>query len=401
MLTVLGVSQNYYITGGSDQVFFNTQAILSEKGHTVISFTAASEKNQPTPWANYFPIAANFDHPGPKDLGRYIYSLPAARAIRRLIAEHHPDLAHLHIYYGKLTGSILQPLHQAGIPVVQTLHEYKLVCPVYTLVSNGEICEACQGKHFYHALLQKCNRGSPARSALSVIESYVSRWVGSLSKVDHFIAVSHFMRNKMIELGVPVDKISTIYNFVDIDGVTPNPAPGRYLLYFGRIERIKGLFTLLKAVAPLTHIPVKIAGEGNARAEMQAFIQEQNLTHVEYLGFKSGRELYNLIHDCLAVIVPSEWYETFGLSIVESFAHARPVVGARIGAIPELIDEYQNGFLVPPQDVSALREKLLWLSENPQKAAEMGRSGRKKAENLFSAERYYQELTSVYKKVLS
>ncbi|MEW5828708.1 MAG: glycosyltransferase family 4 protein [Chloroflexota bacterium] len=396
MLKILSVSQNYHLTGGSDQVFFRTNAILSENGHTVIPFAAASPKNQPSEWSAYFPPAADFEHPGPADLARYLYSPAAARAIRRVIADHHPDIAHLHIYYGKLTGSILAPLKKAGIPIVQTLHEYKLVCPVYTLVSNGEICEACQGRHFYQALPRRCNRGSLARTALSVAESYVSRWAGSISKVDHFIAVSHFMRGKMIELGVPAEKITTVYNFVDISTVEPNPEPGGYLLYFGRIERIKGLLTLLEAAAPLTHLPLKIAGDGNARDEVQALIREKNLAHVEYLGFQSGTELYDLIHNSLAVIVPSEWYETFGLTIVEGFAHARPVIGSRIGAIPELIDEGRDGFLVPPGDVSALREKLLEVAENPEAAARMGQAGRQKVESLFTSQRYYQELMAVY-----
>jgi len=396
-MTVLSISQNFHLRGGSDRVFFETNQILAEHGHQVIPFTVASEKNESTPWASYFPVAADFEHPKFKDLGMYIYSFPAKRAIRRLIADHRFDIAHLHIYYGKLTGSIFQPLRQAGVPIVQTLHEFKLVCPVYTMISNGEICEACQGKYFYQALLRKCNRGSLARSALSVAESYVSHWVGAISGVDHFIAVSQFMRNKMIELGVSPEKITTVYNFVDISAVSPNQKPGEYLLYFGRIERIKGLFTLLKAVAPMAHIPVKIVGDGNARAEMQTFIREKNLDHVEYLGFRSGRELKNLIHNSLAVVVPSQWFEPFGLTILEGFSHGRPVVGSRIGAIPELIKDEQDGFLFPPGDVETLREKILWLFEHPQQAVAMGQSGRKKVEALFSAERYYRELMAVYR----
>ena len=202
-----------------------------------------------------------------------------------LLRDEKPDLAHLHIYYGKLTASILAPLKKAGIPIVQTLHEYKLICPVYTLISNGQICEACQGHRFYRALPRRCNRGSLARTALSVAESYVSRWAGALSDIDHFIAVSDFVRNKVIEHGVLPEKITKVYNFVDISGVIQNTEPGNYLLYFGRLEKIKGIFTLLDAIAPLKHVPLKLVGDGNAHAEIKAYIQEKELSHVEMLGF--------------------------------------------------------------------------------------------------------------------
>ena len=352
-MIVLSASQNYYLRGGSDRVFIETNQILERHGQRVIPFTARDERNLPTPWSGYFPSAADFDQPGLIDLARYVYSLPAQRAVERLLTVERPDIAHLHIYYGKLTSSILRPLHQAGIPIVQSLHEYKLVCPVYTLVSNGRICEACQGHRFYRALPRRCNRASLARTGLSVLESYVSRWGGAWSGIDHFIAVSNFMREKMIRLGLPADRITTVYNFVDLAAVEPNPQPGRYLLYSGRLERIKGLLTLLEAIAPLRQVPLKIAGEGSARAEIEAYIEEHNLSQVELLGFKSGAELSDLIHNCLAVVVPSQWYETFGLAIVEAFAHGRPAIGSRIGAIPELIESGRDGFLVSPREAES------------------------------------------------
>lgn len=401
MLSILSISQNYHITGGSDGVFFLTNSILQDKGHSVIPFTAASPKNLETPWASYFPPAADFDHPKLKDIGTYIYSMQAARAIELLIKNHHFDVAHLHIYYGKLTASILKPLNKAGIPIVQTLHEYKLICPVYTLVSNGQLCEACKGKNFIQALPRLCNRRSLSRTVLSVIESYVSRIAGSQSKIDHYIAVCNFQRNKMIELGISSNKISTVYNPTAIIPGNPNSVPGKYFLFFGRIERIKGIFTLLEAVKPLKNIRGKILGDGNARSEMETYMKEHNIDNVEYLGYKSGHELIKHIDDSLFVVLPSEWYEPFPLSILESFSHGKPVIGSNIGGISEQIENGSDGFLVPPGDVKALREKIVWLFDNPQQAILMGQRGREKTVIMYNNERYYNNILSIYNKVIN
>jgi glycosyltransferase involved in cell wall biosynthesis len=400
MITILSISQNYHITGGSDGVFFRTNSILTEKGHTVIPFTAASPKNLETPWSSYFPSAADFDHPNLKDIGMYIYSRNAAKAVEHLIKDHHIDIAHLHIYYGKLTASILEPLNKAGIPIIQTLHEYKLICPVYTLISNGRICEACKGKNYIQALPRRCNRGSLSRTALSVAESYVSRFAGSQTKINHFIAVSNFTRDKMIEMGIASSKISTVYNPTEIFPETVNSEPGKYLLYFGRIERIKGIFTLLEAITSLKTIQVKIVGDGNGRGEMEEYIKNKNLDHVTYLGFRSGSELVKLIKESLFVVLPSQWYEPFPLTILESFSHGKPVIGSNIGGITEQIVDGSDGFLVPPGDALSLKEKILWMVDHPEQTRLMGQVGREKASKLFNSEQYYQSIMTIYNRLI-
>jgi glycosyltransferase involved in cell wall biosynthesis len=397
---VLTISQNYYLRGGSDCMFFETAKLFEERGHRVIPFTAADPRNRPTPWAAYFPVAASFENPGPIDLVRFVYSRPAARAIRKLLKDHKPDVAHVHIYYGKLTSSILAPLKEAGVPIVQTLHEYKLICPVYTLISNGTVCEACQGHHFWRAIPRKCNRSSAARTLLSVTETYVSRFLGSVDSIDHFIAVSDFVRTKMIEHGIPPQKISTVHNFVDASRGKANHQAGEYLLYFGRLERLKGVFTLLEAAAPLTQVPLLIVGEGSARAEIAEMIERRNLKHIQLLGFKRGDELERLIGGSLCAMVPSEWYEPLPTTVIEAFTHARPVVASRIGGISEIVTHGVDGFLVEAGNAEALRERMNWLATHPHEAVQMGLAGRKMVEERFGAEVYYANLMRVYQSVL-
>ncbi|MDE0087327.1 MAG: glycosyltransferase family 4 protein [Candidatus Poribacteria bacterium] len=400
MLTILNVSQNHYIRGGSDRYFFTMAELLQKHGHHVIPFTAANPKNEHSEWEQYFPRAADFEKPKPIDLLRFLYSRDAVKSIQKLLDNTAVDIAHFHIYYGKLTASILGSLKKAGIPLIQTLHEYKLTCPVYSHLSNDEICEACEGKHFWRALPKRCNRGSLARTALSVTESYVSRQLGAVEKFDHFISVSHFLRKKMIQYGIPEEKISTVHNFADVSEITPNFSIGEYILYFGRVHRSKGILTLIEAAAPLKQVPLYIVGDGEAMPEVQEIVEQNGCEHIRLLGFKQGDELQELILNSICTVLPSEWYENCPMSVLESFAYGKPVIGADIGGIPELIKDEVDGFLVPSAGTEALREKLLWMFEHKVEAAEMGKVGRLKMEADFNADIHYQKIFNIYEKFL-
>ena len=400
MLTVLNVSQRHRVYGGSDRYFFALAKILQECGHSVIPFTTHHSNNLPTSWSNYFPEAVNFEAPSFKDICRFVYSKSANDSMRRMLENIPIDIAHLHIYYGQLTASILTPLQEARVPIVQTLHEYKIVCPVYTLVSNGEICQACKGHAFWNATLKRCNRGSVARSLLSTVESYVSKALGSVRNIDHFITVSNFQREKVIELGLPAEKVTTIHNFIDTNSIQPSVEPGEYFLYVGRLEKIKGLFTLIEAASSLNEIPLLIAGDGEARLELEQLIEQNDLKHIHLLGFKGENELHQLIRNSICTLAPSEWYETFGLTLIESLAHGRPAIASYIGGMSELLSDTIDGFLVPPKNVEVLREKMIWMAKHRREAVEMGQAGRQKVETQFNPEIHYEKILDVYRKVL-
>lgn len=400
MYTILNISQNHYVRGGSDRYFFTMAELLQKHGNKVIPFTAANSKNDPSEWEQYFPRAADFENPGPIDLLRFIYSRPAVKSIEKLLQDAVINIAHFHIYYGKLTASILGSLKKAGIPLIQTLHEYKITCPVYSHLSKDEICEDCEGKHFWRAIPKRCNRGSLARTFLSVTESYVSRHLGSVEKFDHFISVSHFLRKKMIQYGMPEDKISTIHNFTDVSNFTPNFSTGDYILYFGRVHKSKGVFTLIEAAAPLKQVQLYIVGDGEAMPEVQQYVEQNSCEHIHLLGFKQGDELQELIRNSICTVLPSEWYENCPMSVLESYAYGKPVIGADIGGIPELIDHEIDGFLVPSAGTEQLREKLLWMHQHKAEAVEMGKIGRKKMETEFNADIHYQKIINIYEKFL-
>jgi len=399
-ISVVNISQNYYVRGGSDRYFFSLGELLEKHGHQVIPFASNQPQNQQTDWSKYFPRGVDFEQPNPMDISRFLYSAPAAKAINRLVKENQPQIAHLHIYYGQLTSSILSPLRKAGIPIIQTLHEYKLVCPVYTMISHGEVCEDCQGHDFWKAAIKKCNRDSFSRSVLSAVEAYLAQQLGAIEKVDHFITVSDFQRRKLIELGVPQEKLTRVHNFIDISHVVPSQKQGEYFLYFGRLEKLKGIFTLVEAAAAIPDVPLIILGDGEAREELETWIEERGITHIKVLGAKGGEELKEFIANSICSILPSEWYENCPLAVLESLAYGRPVIGTNIGGIPELIIDGVDGYIVPCKDVAKLRARLVYLAEHRDEALEMGAKGRKKVETQFCAEKHYQEILDVYHKVI-
>lgn len=400
-MNVLMCGQNYHITGGSDRVFFDEIQLLEEQGHVVAPFCADSPKNLPTEWAKFFPRCASFDRPGPMDVFRYVYSQSARDMVSKVVELFKPDVAHLHIYYGKLTASILKPLRSAGVPVVQTLHEYKVVCPTYTLTANGEFCDACSGFKFINSTVKRCNRGSLARSVVSTIESYVSLHLGAVEYIDRFIAVSDFLKEQVVRMGVPESKVVTIHNFVDVNQYPLASGVGDYFLYYGRLERNKGVWPLLNAFAKLKQFRLVVVGEGAEGAAMRQYCQSHPVLSrtVTFMGFKSKVELIPIIHQALCTIVPSIWNETFGLTVAESLACGKPVIASRIGGIPEVVENGEDSILVPPGDVDSLIEAVELIGAKPSLAVEMGMKGRTNISIKFSRERHYDSLHSVYRGV--
>lgn len=325
---------------------------LRNRGHAVVPFCAKHLSNRDTKWSSYFPNSASFENPGVIDALRYIYSVNAKKSIRRLLNDFSPDVVHCHIYYGKLTSSILSEVKKRSIPLIQTLHEFKIVCPVYTRLSEGNICSECTGFKFYNVVKKNCNRGSKVRSLLSCIESYVSMYLGSISKFDCFIAVSDFLRHEVISMGVPAEKVKTIHNYIDAKTIVPMYKGGNYFLFLGRLEKYKGIWQLVEAFRQMPQVQLMIAGAGPEEVAMACYLQQKDIRNIEMLGFNSGRRLAEIIRGAFCVVVPSTWYETFGLTVAEAFAYGKPVIASRIGGIPEVVDEGEDSTLVEPERVS-------------------------------------------------
>jgi glycosyltransferase involved in cell wall biosynthesis len=360
--------------------------------------------NLPSEYAEFF--VSNLDFNGTDGLrgklkaaGRILYSFEAKANISRLLARERPDIAHLHNICHQISPSIIDELKGRGVPVVMTLHDYKLTCPAYTLLSNGSICDDCAGGRFYKAFTKNCIKGSRLKSALSVIEMYLHHRVLRLyDKVDFFISPSRFLMDKTREMGFE-GRIVHLPNSVDASALEPSfAAEDRTVVYFGRLSTEKGVGTLIEAAAGL-NVKLNIIGDGPERARLEA--KSARADNIRFLGYKKGNELHEEIKRSMFVVIPSVWQENNPRSVLEAFALGKAVVGARIGGIQELVRDGETGMTFEPGDVADLREKIVTLATDDRKFVKMGRTARGYVEREFNTEIHYWELMNIYTEAIN
>jgi glycosyltransferase involved in cell wall biosynthesis len=403
-LKILQVNNFHFPRGGSDRYFLELTQLLRDSGHDARTFSTMHELNTLPGWFAGEPVAPTETEGARsvREVLRFFYSRESKRKMQDILVSFQPEIVHLHIYYGQLTSSILTPIRDSGLPVVQTLHEFKLVCPTQGLFAGGHFCDACQGRKYWHAVVKRCNRGSVGRSLVSMSEAYLSEASGAHTAVDRFIAVSRYQHGQLTRLGVPTSKLSLLYHF-GIPTTEPPVSSGGYFLFVGRIATEKGIGVLLDACAELGHgaPPVKVVGSGLELQHWRTYAEERGLSeHVQWLGYKTGTELDKLYAGCLALINPSVLNETFGLTCLESLAHGRPVIASKVGGIPEVVDDGVDGVLIEPNSSAALRIAMERLSTDRDVAMAMGRRGWAKVRHRFSKQKHYEELLRIYGEVM-
>jgi glycosyltransferase involved in cell wall biosynthesis len=360
-------------------------------------------KNEPSEYADYFVSQVDYETPG---LGnklssalKVLYSVEARRKIDSLLDVFTPDVAHLHVFQHQISPSILGPLKKRGIPVVNTLHDLKPICPTYHCYLDGAVCEACSGRRFYHCTLKKCTKGSLSKSVVNTVEMYLHHRLGYYKQIDHYIAVSRFYRELMIREGFSADRLSHVPNFVDISAFPLSEVDDGYVLYFGRLSDEKGVDLLVDCARMAPEIRFVIAGTGPSSNVLRT--AAASLSNFNVVGHKTGSELTNLIGGCALTTLPATGFENCPMSVLESLAMGKPVIGARIGGIPELINEGHDGYCFVPgsaDDCVRKIKKLLDLSATSRSS--MGRKGREKVESEFTAESHYERLMSIYRSLI-
>jgi glycosyltransferase involved in cell wall biosynthesis len=387
-----------------------TADLLRQHGHEVVFFGMQDSRNVPE--ARSAHLVSSVDYSGRHAVhgsarfkqwlsaGRILYSREAATKIDALISETRPDVAHLHNIYHQLSPSILGVLRRRGVPTVLTLHDYKLICPNYTLNTRGAVCERCKGGRFYQAVLQGCVKGSRLNGLICATEAYAHGLTHVYENgVQTFIAPSQFMQRKMREFGA-AGRIVHLPNFIDAAAYEPKFSALPFFVYSGRLEPVKGVSTLLSAVAAgdvARGIKLCIAGDGSQREALESQSRLQGTSSsVSFLGHLGRDDLRVLLQHAMFVVVPSEWYENAPMSVLEAYAYGKPVIGARIGGIPELIQEGRTGLLFEPGDVDGLRRAIDSLLSDPTLAEEMGRNARRLVEDAYGPRLHYECLMAVY-----
>jgi glycosyltransferase involved in cell wall biosynthesis len=400
-LRVLLVNKFYFPLGGTETCFFQLQELLRQNHHSVLVFSTRDPRNLRSPQSPFFVEKIDYNAPD-IPLGkrvkfglRLIYSFDAARKIDALLQKDTPDIAHLHNICHQLSPSILPVLRRHGIPIVQTLHDLKLICPGYRMLSPRGVCERCRGGGYYNAILQRCIKGSLGFSALNCVEAYFHKAIGIYDIVDLFISPSAFHKNKLTSFGCDQRKIRVLPNFVKPDPA-PSLGPGSYVLYCGRLGGEKGLLTLVRALRSEPDISLVIAGAGPEETALRKFVRNNRMNNVRFVGFVTGEEKTRLMREARFFVVPSECYENCSLSVLEAFAHGKPVVGARIGGIPEQVQPGVNGLLFESGNAEDLREKIRRLYFRLDDVIEMGKNAWRKARDVYSPDAHYRNLMKIY-----
>ena len=404
-MKVLLINKFLFPKGGDAISTLETGKLLIENGHDVIFWGMDHPENIDFKYRKYF--ISYIDYNGPqrffkkiKNALKIIYSFEAKNKISSLIKEWKPDIVHLNNFAHQITPSILGILKKLKIPTVMTLHDYKLVCPTYLLFQDGLPCERCKNKRYHHCLLNKCTKNSFSKSLINMLEMYLHHKILNIyDKIDLFISPSKFLIEKLKDMGFNKN-IIFLPNFVElIDLKLSNNFKYKYILFFGRLSKEKGLSTLIDAVKDLKII-LNIVGIGPVESELKNKIEVENISNINLLGFKKGKELTELIKESLYVIVPSEWYENNPLTILESYACGKPVIGSRMGGIPELIIDKKTGLIFNPGDKNDLKEKIKKLLDNPEKIEIMGSDARKFVEDNYNSKNYYNKIIDIYKKII-
>ena len=401
MPSILSINNYHYRRGGSDVVYLDHAALMEEHGWTNGFFSMNHPKNFDTPWSKYFIDEIEFGHAyslGQKlaMASKVVYSFEAQRKLKHLLNDFPADIAHLHCIYHHLSPSIISTLRYAGVPVVMTAHDLKIACPAYKMLNDTGVCEKCKDESLLNVVRHRCIRGSLAASAIVMMESSLHRWLNTYQgKLNKVVVPSRFFMEKFIEWGWPREQFAYIPNYVDASRFEPAYDAGDYFLYFGRLAPEKGVATLMSA-SKSAGVKLKIAGTGPIEAELKS-LQGHSSDDIEFLGYRAGAELHRLIREARAVILPSEWYENAPMSVLESFALGTPVIGARIGGIPEMVIDGHTGWTFESRNVNeltSLLSEVKGMSANS--LAKYGRAARDHVVSHFNRSGYLQATLQLY-----
>jgi glycosyltransferase involved in cell wall biosynthesis len=402
-MRVLLVNKFFRPGAGAETAFFATRELLADAGHEIVDFAMAGAANAPSADARYFAPERSYAPDGARlrrirDAGASVYSLAARRAIRRLVQARRPDLAHLHNVYHQLTLSIVDELARQGVPVVMTLHDYKLVCPAYTLYTEGAPCRRCVSGHPLHVIPHRCIKGSTAASALGAAEAVLARARGSYRRVDAFIAPSRFLAG-LAATAVPAERVHVVPNFLAAEPPSEAVLGGArepVALYAGRLEAVKGVRELLSAFERIAAPGrLEIAGDGPLRPLVLAAAARE--PRIRYLGRLSGEDVAARLRRASVMVLPSLWEENCPMSVLEARAAGAPVVCASSGGLPELVTDGRDGLLVDPRDAGALAAAVERLIGDGALRAAMARNGAERFTREHRPERHRERLLAVYR----
>lgn len=410
-MKILHINNFFSKYGGTEKVMYETALLFRENGHEIFFFATDKQPylEPDYKYAEYFPKYIDYSNLSKLQKIEYIfrpfYNFESEKKLEKYIQKIMPDIIHCHNIYYHLTPSVLKICKKYNIPTVMTIHDIRLMCPACTLlIKNEYYCdkELCIKGNPIYCILNKCKDKNLTASFVVAFEHYFKNIHKLYDNVSCFICTTEPVHVLAKKSGIPAKKISLIPLFLNNEyfKIPVIFSDKNYLLYSGRIIKEKGLDFLLKVMAQLPDIKLHLVGTGDEKCYLERLKTELNLNNVEFFGFLSGNELEEQYKHCIATIMPSKLFETFGLSALESFAYSKPVIANNRGGISDIVNE-KNGIFYEYGNTESLLNSINTICKSSEIAVKMGKAGRFDAETLYNSAQYYNKLLNLYEKAVS
>lgn len=385
-MKIVLVHNLYQQPGGEDIVFDSEKRLLERAGHQVISYVRSNMELDNASIVERIAIAPQM-----------LWSSKTRNEFAAILEKERPDVVHVHNTFMVISPSIYWACRQYEVPVVQTLHNFRLLCPAASFYRDGKFCRECVDRTLLQSIRHGCYRNSRAATAGVALMLAVHRTLQTWRKsITRFITLTDFARRRFVEAGLPAERCVVKPNFVDPDP-KERSGPGEYAIYVGRFMENKGLGTLLKAWTQLpAPYPLHIVGDGPERSALAAQTREYKLSGITFRGRLSHAEAIEAVKGARFSIVPSTWYEGLPMCILEAFACGTPVLCSRIGGLPEIVEDHVTGLHFVPGDASDLASKVAWAWNHAEEIVRMGHAARRKYEAHYTAEKNYTLLLRIY-----
>ena len=400
-MRILLVNKFHYLRGGSEKYYFELAQLLKSKGHTVGFFSMKHEENITTGDAEYFVEEIDLNTGSKLKALDVIYSQENKRLMAKALEEFKPDIVHINNFQRQLSASIIDAIKEKNIPIVMTAHDLNPICPASIMLYNGEVCDDCITKGYAQCIKKKCVKGSTLKSTLGVMEKKYYDIHKVFRKIDCIISPSEFNKNQLVNGKLKYNEIVALHNFVN-ESERNEYVLGDYAFYLGRLSKEKGILNLIEAIGDIPDAKLLIAGDGPERERIEAYISEHKLDgRITLLGYQNQDSIHKYITNSRFVVIPSICNENCPYSVLEAMEIGKPIVASRIGGIPELIADGENGYLYKADDINELKEKLTLLLDDDEKVNSFAQKSRELYESYYSPDSYYNELIKIYNKVMS
>jgi len=390
-MRILLVHNRYREAGGEDVVFESEKRLLERAGHQVVAFERSNQELKDNTALDRVAIASQM-----------VWSWRSRNQFAAVLDEFRPDIVHVHNSFMVISPSIFSLCTERGIPVVQTLHNFRLICPAGTFFRDGNLCHDCVKGSLLESIRHGCYRHSRAATSGVAAMLAVHRMLGTWHRhVTRFIALTEFAKQKFVEGGFSAEQFVVKPNFADPDPQERTNS-GDYAVYVGRLTEEKGLHILLDAwdLLPKPY-PMYIVGDGPERAALEEKVRERKLAGITFRGWVPRAESLEIVKGARFIVVPSIWYEGFPMTVVEAFACGTPVICSRLGGLGEIVQDNATGLHFHPGDPRDLATKVEWAWSHEAEMARMGHSARSTYEKEYTAEKNYSQLCRIYEEALA